>query len=175
MIPGLLGALGLLLLIYRMWPRTFRPCMVQPASWPLVSIIVPARNEEKVIGPLLDSLTKLDYPHYEIIVVDDCSDDDTAVIARTYNVRLLRGKERPEGWNGKQWACHQGAMAAHGSYLLFTDADTVHHTTGLRRVLCEMLSSVLEGLTVLPQPQDRKSREPPTGRFVFFLLASTHP
>jgi glycosyltransferase involved in cell wall biosynthesis len=175
MIPGLLGALGLLLLIYRMWPRTFRPCMVQPASWPLVSIIVPARNEEKVIGPLLDSLAKLDYPHYEIIVVDDCSEDDTAIIARTYNVRLIRGQERPEGWNGKQWACHQGAMAAHGSYLLFTDADTVHHTTGLRRVMCEMLNSEAQGLTVLPQHQNPKFWERLTGPFHCLLLAVTNP
>jgi glycosyltransferase involved in cell wall biosynthesis len=149
--------------------------MEQPASWPLVSIIVPARNEEKVIGRLLQSLTTLDYPHYEVIVVDDCSEDDTSQIARTFKVRLIRGKERPPGWNGKQWACHQGALAARGSYLLFTDADTLHHTTGLRRVMCEMLHSEAQGFTVLPQHESPKFWERLCGPFHVFLLTITNP
>jgi chlorobactene glucosyltransferase len=149
--------------------------MEQPASWPLVSIIVPARNEEKVIGRLLQSLTTLDYPHYEVIVVDDCSEDDTSQIARTFKVRLIRGKERPPGWNGKQWACHQGALAARGSYLLFTDADTLHHTTGLRRVMCEMLHSEAQGFTVLPQLESPKFWERLCGPFHVFLLTITNP
>ncbi|HYX39726.1 MAG TPA: glycosyltransferase [Oligoflexus sp.] len=175
MVGEWLASIGLMLLIYRIWPRHFRPCMYEPAGWPLVSIIVPARNEENVLGQLLASLDHLDYPHYEVIVVDDCSDDDTAAIALSHKLRLVRGKERPAGWNGKQWACHQGAMAAKGSYLLFTDADTIHHTTGLRRAMCEVLDCEAQGFTTLPAHQSPTLWERLCGPFHVLLMAVTNP
>jgi len=175
MIAGVLASLGLILLIYRMWPRRFRPCMYEPAGWPLVSVIVPARNEENVLGRLLDSLDQLDYPHYEVIVVDDCSEDATAAIARRHKVRLICGQERPSTWNGKQWACHQGALAARGSYLLFTDADTVHHSTSLRRAMVEMLKSGAHGFTTLPSHESPRFWERLCGPFHVLLLAVTNP
>ena len=99
---------------------------------PFVSIIIPARNEEANIGCCLSSLASIEYPAFEILVVDDRSQDRTAEIVEELAVgmippvRLLRGEPLPEGWFGKPWACWQGAGAARGDILLFTDADTVH-------------------------------------------------
>ena len=114
---------------------------VSTTSWPRVSIVVPARNEEHNMPLLLDSLAKLDYPDYEVVVVDDRSTDRTAaVIAAFANVRMVAGVERPTDirWGGKQWACVQGAAAATGDLLLFTDADTVHEPDSLRRAVAAM-------------------------------------
>jgi chlorobactene glucosyltransferase len=115
-------------------PRRFDVAGAVPGDVPLVSILVPARNEAVRIGPCLQSLDRQDYPNFEVIVLDDNSEDGTArVIAElgfntgaTSSRRLLPGEPLPAGWTGKAWACHQLAAAARGSYLLFTDADTVH-------------------------------------------------
>ena len=111
-----------------------------PAPAPLISILVPARNEEANIGVCLESLRQQDYPNFEILVLDDSSADGTAdIVARIASedsrVRLLRGQPLPPGWAGKTFACHQLAQEARGSWLLFTDADTVHAPAMLRRVL----------------------------------------
>lgn len=101
---------------------------------PFVSIIVPARDEEANIGECVSSLAEMDYPTFEILVVDDESQDRTALIVEELSpgnaseVRLIRGQPLPEGWFGKPWACWQGAREARGDLLLFTDADTVHDT-----------------------------------------------
>lgn len=96
-----------------------------------VSVIIPARNESATIETVIRSLLTSGYHPFEVIVVDDRSTDDTAArvepIARADpRVRLVRGADLPEGWYGKPWACHQGAGAATGRILLFTDADTTH-------------------------------------------------
>lgn len=93
----------------------------------LVSVLVPARNEEATIAGCLRSLLAQDYPNLEIVVLDDGSTDDTAGIVRAVGrarVRLLRGSPLPPGWTGKNWACHQLAQAARGDLLCFVDADT---------------------------------------------------
>jgi chlorobactene glucosyltransferase len=111
-----------------------------PAPAPLISILIPARNEEANIGVCLESLRHQDYPNFEILVLDDSSTDGTAdIVARIASednrVRLLQGQPLPSGWAGKTFACHQLAQEARGSWLLFTDADTVHAPAMLRRVL----------------------------------------
>ncbi|MCI4355037.1 MAG: glycosyltransferase, partial [Thermoplasmata archaeon] len=90
-----------------------------------VSAIIAARNEEQDLGACLDSLRTQDYPDLEIIVVDGGSTDGTRDIARARapGVRLIEEPPLPEGWVGKNWACHLGAEAATGAFLLFTDAD----------------------------------------------------
>ena len=80
---------------------------------PKVSIILPARNEEEFIGKCLDSLTKQDYENYEIIVINDSSEDNTGKIISEYaekhaNVISVSAKPKPEGWMGKNWACMEG-------------------------------------------------------------------
>ncbi len=99
-----------------------------------VSLIIPARNESATIGTLLGSVSQSTYPALEVIVVDDRSTDNTAAIVgdwaeRDPRIRLLPGTELPDGWLGKPWACHQGARAASGRVLIFTDADTIHQPT----------------------------------------------
>lgn len=113
---------------------------------PLVSILVPARNEEMNIQACLESLKTQDDPNFEILVLEDRSEDATASIIlecgfsdATDNpggkFRMIRGTELPEGWAGKPWACHQLAEAARGEWLLFTDADTVHSSHAVRAAI----------------------------------------
>ena len=99
---------------------------------PLVSILVPARNEARNIEACIGSLLAQDYPNFELIVLDDHSDDGTGDIARRWCLRdegerrVMTGTTLPAGWTGKGWACHQLSLAARGEYLFFTDADTTH-------------------------------------------------
>jgi chlorobactene glucosyltransferase len=110
-----------------------------PSPAPLVSVIVPARNEAQNIGNLLASLTASTYPRFEVIVIDDRSEDGTGDIARSFplgtaeRIAVVTGAPLPDGWLGKPWACAQGAREAKGEILLFTDADTTHDPTLLTR------------------------------------------
>lgn len=117
-----------------------------PEPAPLISVLVPARNEEANIGTCLESLRHQNYPNFEILVLDDASTDGTAdivarVAAEDRRVRLLQGQPLPPGWAGKPFACHQLAQEAGGSWLLFTDADTVHAPSMLRQVLSTAIAS----------------------------------
>jgi chlorobactene glucosyltransferase len=101
------------------------------ANPPLVSVIVPARNEAHNIARCVSSILSTTYPNLELIVVDDSSTDETVSIAREAvagdpRARVITSPPLPEGWFGKQWACATGAKVARGSVLQFTDADTVH-------------------------------------------------
>lgn len=98
-----------------------------------VSILVPARNEERCIGPCIASLLAQDYPNFELIVLDDQSSDATPQLLAELGLRpedphrrVIRGQPLPDGWVGKNWACDQLAQAASGEFLFFTDADTTH-------------------------------------------------
>ncbi|MBN2744089.1 MAG: glycosyltransferase [Marinilabiliaceae bacterium] len=96
----------------------------------LVSVLIPARNEQANIGRLLDSLLRLRQANIEVLVYDDQSTDATAAIVQSYErrdkrVRLLPGDHLPEGWMGKNHACHQLSTQASGRWLLFLDADVV--------------------------------------------------
>ena len=110
---------------------------------PRVSIILPARNEERNIRRSVTSLLEQDYKNYEVIVVDDGSTDETPRIlddiAHTHphgdRMWVLRLRELPPGWAGKPHAIHSGVQEAHGDWLLFTDADTWHAPNALRCAL----------------------------------------
>jgi chlorobactene glucosyltransferase len=104
---------------------------IPPEQPPLVSVIVPARNEAHNIARCVTSILSTTYPNLELIVVDDSSTDGTAQIARDAaerdpRARIVMSPPLAEGWFGKQWACATGAKIARGSVLQFTDADTVH-------------------------------------------------
>lgn len=123
--------------------RQVSPVVRGPRSQP-VSIVVPARNEARNIQTCLASLAALEYPDFEIVVVDDRSEDRTAELARgvppvnAKSVRVIEGEPLPTGWFGKPWACAQGARKARNELLLFTDADTVHAP--------DLLSAAVEAL-----------------------------
>lgn len=125
------------------------------ADPPLVSVIVPARNEEANISRCVTSLVESTYPAFEVIVVDDESQDRTAEIVRSLPegnasaLRLLPGEPLPDGWFGKPWACHQGATVAKGDLLLFTDADTIHSPGLLGRAVRGYEESDADVLSVI--------------------------
>ncbi len=125
-------------------------------DWPFVSIIVPARNEAHTLSTLLRSLAALDYPAYEVIVVDDASSDETGAIARQFAAeggarwRVIAGKGPEPGWTGKNYACALGARAAVGAWLLFTDADTEHAPGSLRAVVAKARERRVGALTLFP-------------------------
>ena len=104
-----------------------------------ISILIPARNEEKNLGRLLQSLKNQPLKAHEIIVVDDHSEDSTAEIGRKSGCIVLSSKDLPEGWTGKPWACWQGAHQATGDIRVFLDADTFLESDGLSRMLCTFL------------------------------------
>ncbi|WP_413569023.1 glycosyltransferase [Bdellovibrio sp. HCB117] len=117
---------------------------------PLVSIIVPCRNEEHNIGPLLQSLQRLSGVQAEILVVDDSSTDKTFEVAARENVRVLKAPPKPEGWVGKSWACAYGAQLAQGDYFLFTDADTRHRPDSLSQALGFLLQEKADLISAPP-------------------------
>jgi len=118
------------------------PLLGAPPREPLprLSIVVPARDEERSIERCVRSLLAQEWLDFEVIVVDDRSTDATASIlddiARE-DARLLviRGEALPQGWVGKPWALVQGARVARGQWLLFTDADSTHAPRGAASAL----------------------------------------
>jgi chlorobactene glucosyltransferase len=127
-----------------------------PEPVPLISVMVPARDEEANIETCLNSLKSQDYPNFEILVLDDHSSDNTAAIvarmaAEDKRIRLFRSEPLPEGWAGKPFACYQLAQRAKGSWLLFVDADTIHAPGMLRGVLPIAIESKTGMLSGFPR------------------------
>ncbi len=111
-----------------------------PGELPLLSIVVPARDEERSIERCVRSLLAQRWIDFEVIVVDDRSNDATPeILARLARedprLRVVRGEELPAGWIGKPWALAQGARLARGTWLLFTDADSEHAPAGAASAL----------------------------------------
>jgi chlorobactene glucosyltransferase len=115
-----------------------------PAEAPLLSVIIPARNEARNIERCVRSVLASSYTVLEVIVVDDQSTDGTReIVARLQreDPRLLvfTTPDLPDGWFGKQWACWTGAQHARGGIFCFTDADTEHGPELLARSVNAML------------------------------------
>ncbi len=137
------------------------------AQSPPVAILIPARNEVKVIATTVTSLLQQDYPHLQLLVLDDHSDDGTAAAAQCAagddpRFRLLDGRPLPSGWLGKNWACHQlseatGPAAAFASgpvaepdILVFTDADVLWQPGAVGALVAEFQRSSADLLTIWP-------------------------
>ncbi len=153
---SLCGFVAVLLLI-AFWNlrslRRLRPD-ASSRSWPRVSVLVPARNEERNIGSCLRSLLAQDYPDFQVLAIDDDSSDGTWEILVGMSqddrrLQVLRGRPLPAGWLGKHWACHQLAQGADGDYLLFTDADTRHAPQTLRAAIAAMQAEEVDLLSGL--------------------------
>jgi glycosyltransferase involved in cell wall biosynthesis len=123
---------------------------------PKVSIILPARNEEEFLAKCLDTLIDQDYPNYEIIVIDDSSEDSTGEIISKYakqNSKIIpvSARPKPDGWMGKNWACMEGYKKVTGELLLFTDADTTHAKNIISLAVSHLLAFNLDALTAIPK------------------------
>ncbi len=176
----LLGVLLNFLLNQLAVPRLL-PRKLESTATPMVSILVPARNEEAVIERCLRSLEKQDYPNFEIILLDDQSTDRTAEIAselgfiHNQSCRIISGEPLPEGWVGKSWACHQLSQAARGDYLLFTDADTDHAPFALSAAMAEAIESKADLLSVWPAQETKTWSEKLVIPILFVAAAGMVP
>jgi len=100
-----------------------------PPDAPLISVCVPARNEERNIRACIESILAQDYPNFEVIILDDRSTDGTSEIlrqlaSRNDQLKIIHGSNLPKGWAGKPHALFQASAAARGEWLCFVDADT---------------------------------------------------
>jgi len=137
---------------YEMWRFTHGPEIFDGS---LVSVLIPARNEEKNIERCLNSLRNQLYKNYEILVLNDNSTDRTGKIleriaAEDERVRVFTGNPLPGDWYGKPYALHQLSANAKGEILLFTDADTIHHpasiswaVTNMQKLRADMISGYI--------------------------------
>ena len=140
---------------FRRAPRLDDPA-APPGPAPAVSVILPARNESAFIGRCLESLAAQDYPDYEVVAVDDSSDDGTGRIisehaARDPRIVRVDAAPRPCGWMGKSWACMEGYRAARGELLLFTDADTVHARNTVSLASAQLRAGGLDAISAIPR------------------------
>ena len=123
---------------------------------PKVSVILPARNEEKYIQKCLKTLVEQDYPNYEIIAINDSSTDKTGELIESFSLAnskivYVNVESKPNDWTGKCWACYQGYLKSTGDLFLFTDADTNHSCISISLAVNHLLSKNLDALTAIPK------------------------
>lgn len=148
----------------------------QSESAPLVSVIVPARNEESSLGACLESLVAQEGIAFEIIVVDDSSTDRTRAIAESFpGVRVIEPGPLPEGWTGKNNAVTAGVREARGEWLLFTDADTVHKAGSLAKAMAEAKKQRADLLSYSPEQEVHSFWERAVMPVIFAELARKYP
>ncbi|MEM9400058.1 MAG: glycosyltransferase family 2 protein [Verrucomicrobiota bacterium] len=123
-----------------------------------VSVLIPARNEEKNIKVCLEAILSCPLDNLECIVLDDDSTDNTApvveaIIKQDARVRKMNGKALPSGWNGKQHACWQLAQASKNDYLLFIDADVRLSKDAIPRMLATIQTAQAKLMSGIPRQQ----------------------
>ena len=121
----------------------------------LVSVLIPARNEENNIANCLNNILQQDYENFEIFVLDDQSTDRTKEIVKSFSqkhscVFYVDGEPLPPNWTGKNWACHQLSKKAKGKYLLFVDADVELAKNALSSALKILFAKQVKMLSVFP-------------------------
>ena len=145
-------------------------------SQPSVSVIVPARNEETCLGACLKSLVSQQNVAFEILVIDDHSTDRTREIAASFaspQLHVIEAGSIPKGWTGKNNAVTAGARAAHGQWLLFTDADTIHLPGSLARSLEEARRHSADMLSYSPEQVVETFTEKAVMPVIFAELAAS--
>ena len=130
------------------------PQVTPPVPAPMISVLIPARNEAHNIARTLESLLSQNYPRLEIIVADDRSEDDTAAIVRDFaardtRIRLVEYRDLPEGWTGKNHVLWQVSQEAQGEILLFLDADVALDPGAIPVMLSHVLEHQLDALSML--------------------------
>lgn len=147
---------------------------------PLVSVLVPARNEQdRVLTECIRSLLGQDYERFEVIAVNDRSTDATGAmldaLARTdHHLQVIEGQELPDGWLGKPYAMHQALDHARGEWILATDADMIFDHTALCAAMNHTLRNQGDALTLIPRFEAESFWERvmiPTWLWVFLLFS----
>ena len=149
-------AVILMILLTNIWITHRARRHSPPSQLPMVSILVPARNEERNIFSCIQSLLSQDYPCFEVLVLNDQSNDGTQEVLKRIatshpSLHVFEGKPPPENVVGKNWACSQLALQASGELLLFTDADTCHRSEMLRAVVTSFIGERADLLTGYPR------------------------
>ncbi len=148
---------------------------------PSVSILIPARNEADNLPTILDQLINLDPRPLEIIILNDQSTDNTEEILQTFgrrypSIRYINGAPLPEGWLGKNWACHQLGQAAKGEYFLFLDADIASlHPQILAKLVAEAQYLKTALISIFPDQIMETWGERLTVPLMHYLLLSMLP
>lgn len=129
---------------------------IPDSDLPFVSVLIPARNEEHNISQIVNSLLLQDYPSYEVIVLNDNSEDKTGEmlleIQKSHpELKILNGRPLEKGWTGKCFACKQLYDASTGEFILFTDADTLHNKNSLRDSITIALNRNADMVTLFPK------------------------
>lgn len=127
-----------------------------PADAPLISVIVPAHNEEATIRECLESVLAQDYPRLELILVDDRSTDDTLAVAEEVarskgELKIVKVTDLPQNWTGKCHALHAGVRHASGEWLAFLDADSTLHKAAIRQCYFEAVEAQVKMITLSPK------------------------
>lgn len=149
-------ALGRTLLNIWLLPRLSADA--QPASQPLLSIVIPARNESHIIEQTVRAFLAQDYAPLEVIVVNDRSTDETGSILHGISdsrLTVIDGQEPPAGWLGKPWALELGSRSARGEILLFVDADVIFAPSAVRAAVAQLLSRRASLIAILPHYEMR--------------------
>ena len=129
-----------------------------PDVFPMVSILIPVRNEERSIAGCVQSLLAQDYPSFEVVVLDDQSSDGTRAILEKMAIsqpalRILHGEPPSDNQVGKNWACSQLARQAQGELLFFTDADTLSRSDTLKTIVTMLIGEQADLLTGFPRQE----------------------
>ena len=180
LISAIIAGLTLLLCLWNMTLLTAAPTKGEPQEQPLVSVCVPARNEEFNLPVCLDSLLSQTYGNIEILVYDDESDDETPNILRRYQdldprVKQVTTSQLEDGWNGKQFACGQMAQQAKGAWLLFTDADVRFTPDCVHRTLLFCQQRGCDLVSAFPRQITKSIGEMLLVPLIHFLLLSYLP
>lgn len=145
---------------------------------PKVSVLVPARNEERTIEKCIDSLINQSYDNLEIIVLNDNSVDKTVEILnklKSEKLKVIEGKLLPEDWLGKSWACHQLSEMASGDFLLFTDADTEYKPETISCAVNAMVKENADLITAVHHNQVKTIGEKITVSFPVYCIFTILP
>src|SRR6266508_274556 len=125
-----------------------------PANAPLISVCIPARNEERNIRACVEAILGQHYPNFEIIVLEDRSTDATGDIlaslaAQNDKLKVINGSDLPKGWAGKPHALFQASAAARGDWLCFVDADTFLSSTTLSSCYAKAIETKADMFTIM--------------------------
>ena len=125
-----------------------------PANAPLISVCVPARNEERNIRACVEAILAQDYPNFEVIVLEDRSTDRTSdilrsLVAQNDNLKVIPGSDLPKDWAGKPHALFQASAAARGDWLCFVDADTFLSPTTLSSCYTKAIETDADMFTIM--------------------------